>query len=72
MQPHFAAGIDPNSAQYDRLSTNTAFEVPFFYRNRLFHQAFKTIHGPRLYARAVEDTIFPIYLKKAWTLSVSL
>ncbi len=49
LQPHFGAGIDPNPPQYDRLSTNTAFEVPFFYRNRLFHQAFKTIHGPHLY-----------------------
>lgn len=49
IQPHFGAGIDPNAPQYDRLSTNTAFEVPFFYRNRLFHQAFKTIHGPRLF-----------------------
>lgn len=49
LQPHFGAGIDPNAPQYDRLSTNTAFEVPFFYRNRLLHQAFKTLHGPRLY-----------------------
>lgn len=49
IQPHFGAGIDPNPPQYDRLSSNTAFEVPFFYRNRLLHQAFKTIHGPRLY-----------------------
>lgn len=49
IQAHFGAGIDPNAPQYDRLSTNTTFEVPFFYRNRLFHQAFKTIHGPRLY-----------------------
>lgn len=49
LQPHFAAGIDPNAPQYDRLSSNTSFEVPFFYRNRLLHKAFKTIHGPRLY-----------------------
>lgn len=49
LQPHFGAAIDPNPPQYDRLSTNTAHEVPFFYRNRLFHQAFQTIHGPKLY-----------------------
>lgn len=49
LQPHFGAGIDPNPAQYDRLSSNSAFEAPFFYRNRLFHNAFKTVHGPRLY-----------------------
>lgn len=49
VQPHFGAGIDPNAEQYKRLSENTAFEVPFFYRNRMFHQAFQSIHGPRLY-----------------------
>jgi hypothetical protein len=49
IQPHFGAGIDPNAEQYKRLSENSAFEVPFFYRNRMFHQAFQAIHGPRLY-----------------------
>jgi hypothetical protein len=47
--PHFGAGIDPNAMQYDRLSTNTAYEVPYFYRNRMFWKAFNFIHGPRLY-----------------------
>lgn len=48
-QPHFGAGIDPNPAQLDRLSTNQAYEVPYFYRNRMFHKALMTIRGPRLY-----------------------
>jgi hypothetical protein len=48
-QPHFGAGIDPNPAQFTRLSQNTAYEVPFFYRNRMNHDAFQMIHGPRLY-----------------------
>lgn len=48
-QPHFGAGIDPNPAQYTRLSQNRGYEVPFFYRNRMYHNAFKMIHGPRLY-----------------------
>jgi hypothetical protein len=48
-QPHFGAGIDPNPAQLERLSTNQAYEVPYFYRNRMFHEAFMTIRGPRLY-----------------------
>lgn len=48
-QPHFGAGIDPNPAQYTRLSQNSGYEVPFFYRNRMYHHAFKMIHGPRLY-----------------------
>lgn len=49
IQPHLGAGIDPNPAQFERLSNNTAFEVPYYYRNRLYNEAFKTIHGPRLY-----------------------
>lgn len=47
--PHFGAGIDPNAPQLDRLMNNQAFEIPFFYRNRMHHQAFLMIHGPRLY-----------------------
>ena len=48
-QPHFGLGIDPNPAQYTRMSLNQGYEVPFFYRNRMYHDAFKMIHGPRLY-----------------------
>lgn len=48
-QPNFGAGIDPNPMQLNRLSQSQGYEVPFFYRNRLFHNAFKMIHGPRLY-----------------------
>lgn len=47
--PHFGAGIDPNPAQYVRLSSNMSYEVPFFYRNRMYAEAFQTIRGPRLY-----------------------
>ena len=49
IQPHFGAGIDPNAMQYERLNSNQSYELPFFYRNRMFHKAFKMIHGPRLY-----------------------
>jgi len=48
-QPHFGAGIDPNPMQFERLRSNQGYEVPFFYRNRMYHNAFKMIHGPRLY-----------------------
>ncbi len=47
--PHFAAGVDPNSPQYHRLMTNSAFDVPFFYRQRMHRHAFRSIHGPRIY-----------------------
>lgn len=49
LTPHFGAGIDPNPLQYARLISNQAYEVPYFYRGRMFHEAFKLIHGPRLY-----------------------
>ncbi len=49
IQPHFCAGIDPNDAQQVRLRNNQAFEVPYFYRQRLNYGAFQTVHGPRLY-----------------------
>lgn len=49
IQPHLGAGIDPNPAQYERLKSNQAYEVPFYYRNRMYHEAFKLIRGPRLY-----------------------
>lgn len=48
-QPHFGAGIDPNPMQLERLRNNQAYEVPFFYRSRMNHQAFQAIDGPRLY-----------------------
>jgi hypothetical protein len=47
--PHFGAGIDPNKGQYERLQTSRVFNLPFFYRNRFFHEALQAISGPRLY-----------------------
>jgi hypothetical protein len=47
--PHFGVGIDPNLGQYVRLMMNQAYEIPFFYRNRIFPEALQSIHGPRLF-----------------------
>lgn len=47
--PHFGVGIDPNPAQFTRLVMNQAFEVPYFYSNRLLHEALSLIHGTHLY-----------------------
>jgi hypothetical protein len=47
--PHFAAGIDPNPPQYDRMLSNHIFEVPFFYRGRMFHDALDLVTGPKMY-----------------------
>lgn len=49
MQPHFGAGIDPNSPQLDRIKKNTAHDLPFLYRNRLYAAALQAVKGPRVY-----------------------
>ncbi len=49
IQPHFTAGVDPNSQQFQRYVTQSAYEVPFFYRQRINHDAFRVVHGPKLY-----------------------
>lgn len=47
--PHFGAAIDPNQAQLSRVMSVQKHSIPFFYRNRLFHEALKAITGPKLY-----------------------
>lgn len=47
--PHFGVAIDPNQAQLPRVAIAQPHQVPFFYRNRLFHRALQAISGPRLY-----------------------
>ena len=49
MQPHFGAGVDPNSPQLDRIKKNSAAGVPFLYRNRLYAAALQAVKGPRIY-----------------------
>lgn len=49
IMPHFGAGVDPNPPQYERYLANKAYELPFFYRSRLYHPALELLHGPRLY-----------------------
>lgn len=47
--PHFGVAIDPNKSQYPRVAITQPYKIPFFYRNRLFHEALTAIKGPRLY-----------------------
>jgi hypothetical protein len=49
--PHFIAGIDPNPTQYLRVREQSVFQVPFFFRTRIFHEALGLITAPRLYFR---------------------
>lgn len=47
--PHFGAAIDPNSTQQSRIEAIRKYDIPFFYRNRLFHDALNAISGKKLY-----------------------
>lgn len=49
LMPHFGIGLDPFPTQFTRLVTNTAYETPFFYTNRMNSKALEMIHGPKLY-----------------------
>lgn len=49
LTPHFGLGLDPYPDQYARLLTQTGFETPFFYRNRIYKDALELIHGPKLF-----------------------
>ncbi|MBA3723140.1 MAG: motility associated factor glycosyltransferase family protein [Parachlamydiaceae bacterium] len=47
--PHFGAAIDPNLAQVSRVQCSQGYLIPFFYRNRLYHEALKAISSSRLF-----------------------
>jgi hypothetical protein len=47
--PHFGVAIDPHQEQYPRVTVTQPYHVPFFYRNRLFHEALTAMTGSRLY-----------------------
>jgi hypothetical protein len=47
--PHFGVAVDPNGDQVSRIQSADGHNIPFFYRNRLFHDALKAISSPRLY-----------------------
>jgi len=47
--PHVGGAIDPTSVQASRQLTHFGFNVPLFYQNRFFNEAFRQTHGPLLY-----------------------
>jgi hypothetical protein len=51
IRPHFGGGIDPNPTQYLRLRQGLGFELPFFYRHRILHEAISFVTGPKLYLK---------------------
>ncbi|MBN9377425.1 MAG: hypothetical protein BGO14_10055 [Chlamydiales bacterium 38-26] len=64
INPHFGLGIDPNPAHYNRLISNTAFEVPFFYRQRMYNKALKTVHGEHIYVTGAGGYRLPTWFEK--------
>lgn len=47
--PHFGIAVDPNLSQYSRMFMNQGYEVPYFFRNRVFPEALRLLHGEHLY-----------------------
>ena len=58
LQPHFGATVDPNPEQYKRMQQQTGYEVPVFFKGRVFNQAMSVLHGPRLYLTG--NSCYPI------------
>lgn len=51
VQPHFGIGIDPNHQFYNRILSNTAWEVPFLYYYRMNHKALSLVLGDKMFVR---------------------
>lgn len=64
IDPHYIAGVDPNSYQYLRVRQSTAFEVPFCWRSRLFHEALNQVLGPLLYLRGGDGYSIAYWFEK--------
>jgi hypothetical protein len=62
--PHFGVAIDPNLSQYSRVAVAQPYDIPFFYRNRLFHEALLAITGPRLYLTGEGGYAMPTWFEK--------
>jgi len=49
IQPDLAVGVDPNHQFYNRILSNTAWEVPFVYYYRMYRRAISLVHGDKLF-----------------------
>lgn len=47
--PQFGVAIDASIEQYSQVVIAEPHAIPFFYRNRVFHEALKSLPGPHLY-----------------------
>ncbi len=62
--PHFTVGIDPNPSQLTRILSNTAYETPFFYRNRIYTEALTVHSAPKLYLTGTGGYDIPEWIEK--------
>jgi hypothetical protein len=49
MVPHFGSSVDPNPEQFERMFSQSAHEIPIFFKLRVFNQSLKVLHGPKLF-----------------------
>jgi len=47
--PHFGATVDPNHEQWNRMSTQSGFTIPFFYKGRTYSRVLPSLFGPRIF-----------------------
>lgn len=47
--PHFGGSVDPNPTQYERMINQQGFEMPIFYKGRIYFRALEMLHGPHVY-----------------------
>lgn len=62
--PHFGVAIDPNIDQYSRVVATQQYKIPFFYHNRLFHEALTAITGPLLFLNGEGGYDLPDWFEK--------
>ncbi len=62
--PHFGVGVDPNPFHFTRIISNQSYEMPFFYRSRMNHEAFEVVHGDRLYLTGAGGHVIPDWFEK--------
>jgi antitoxin component YwqK of YwqJK toxin-antitoxin module len=70
--PHFGGGIDPNDESINRIKTNYAYEVPYFYMNRFEHHALQYVHGPLLFLRTASVSLVQDWFEKELGITDSL
>ncbi|SCA64052.1 Uncharacterized protein SCG7086_BR_00050 [Chlamydiales bacterium SCGC AG-110-P3] len=46
--PHYGATVDPNHEQYKRMSSQSGFTLPFFYKGRTYYQVLPSLSGQRI------------------------